>query len=87
MSKVRDLKKDMKQMCRQFLNECYTQLAFSPSVNQEYILDIIADMLDFERDSLRQLSSCRAAADYRALAGRFYDGIVELAERLHSLDY
>lgn len=87
MSKVRDLKKDVKQMVRLFLNECYTHLAFSPSLNSEHILDIISDVVELERSVIKELSKKDKNTNYGDIASTFYASIVELAERLNSLEY
>ena len=87
MSKVRDLKKEVKQMGKIFLNECYTQLAFSPSVNQEYIMDIISDTMELQHSIIQQICLRNSTVGYNEIASMYYDGIVELTERLNSLDY
>jgi len=92
MAKVRDLKKDIKYMVKQFLNECYTQLSFAPGLNQENILDVIADVLELQKKMLSQLSRKdysrgeKVKINYKAIANDFYNKILELTERLHSID-
>lgn len=93
MPKVRDLKKDIKQMVKHFLNECYTQLTFTPSLNQEYILDIISDVLQLQEEVIARINRGKyqretvKSVEYQEVANTFYSKIVELTERLHSLDY
>lgn len=94
MPNIRDLKKDIKFMVKHFLDECYTQLAFSPTLNQENILDIISDVMELEKDVIGKFSTKpvkkgekKISPDYKAIANDFYNRIVELTERLNSLDY
>ena len=93
MSKISDFKKEVKHMVKLFLNECYTQLSFSPEFNQENILDIISDVIVLQRDTVSKLSrknfakGSRKNIDYQKVASEFYTQIVELTERLNSLDY
>lgn len=88
MPKVRDLKKDVKQMGHLFLNECYTQMMFTPSLNQEWILDIISDTMEFQDETLRKISTRGlSGVDYQVIASNYFEGIVELADRLNSLEY
>lgn len=94
MANIRDLKKDIKYMIRHLLDECYTQLAFSPHLNQENVLDIISDVLILKQDTIRKLnnkiykrSRRKERIDYNLVSHEFYDKIVELTERLNSLDY
>lgn len=88
MPKVRDLKKDVKQMGHLFLNECYTQLMFTPNLNQEWILDIISDTMEFQNETLKKISTRgHNGSDYQSIASGYFEGIVELADRLNSLEY
>ncbi|MGD9977378.1 MAG: hypothetical protein AB7S54_05535 [Bacteroidales bacterium] len=93
MPNIRDFKKDVKYMVKHFLDECYTQLAFSPNLNQENILDIISDVMELERDTIKKLShksylrGRKVKPNYQSIASEFYNKIVEFTERLNSLDY
>ncbi|KAF5083614.1 hypothetical protein DSECCO2_86420 [anaerobic digester metagenome] len=95
MANVRDLKKDVKQMVRHFLNECYSQLAYNPPLHQENILDIIADTVLLQDDIISRINSAsynkksRKAGKsyYQELAVEFYDRVIELTERLNSLEF
>ncbi len=93
MPNIRDLKKDVKYMVKHFLNECYTQLAFSPHLNQENVFDIISDVIELEKEIISKLSykshqrGVKTTTNYQAIANEFYDRIVDLTERLNSLDY
>ena len=93
MSKIRDFKKEVKHMVKLFLNECYTQLSFSPEFNQENILDIISDVMVLQRETISKISrkshimKKKEDVDYQKIAADFYAQIVELTERLNSLDY
>lgn len=93
MPNIRDLKKDIKSMVKHFLDECYTQLTFSPHLNQENVLDIISDVMELEKEVIAKLAyksrqrGIKTTVDYQSIANDFYNRIVELTERLNSLDY
>jgi hypothetical protein len=93
MANIRYLKMDVKHMIRQFIQECYIQLAYSPPLNQENVLDIISDAMELERDVLNKINNPNPS-DYKSnkhyfkqISSDFYDSIVELTERLNSLEY
>jgi len=92
MASIRDLKKDVKFMVGHFIEECYTQLTYSVVLDQENALDIISDALTLEMETLKKLNSktnLKETSDkkhYRKIAEDFYKGIIELTERLHSLE-
>lgn len=93
MANIRDLKKDVKQMVKQFMQECYVQLTYSPPLHQENVLDIISDAMELERDVLSKINNPNHThtkdnrKHYKTISGDFYDSIVELTERLNSLNY
>jgi len=79
-------------MIGHFIQECYTQLAYSVLLDQENALDIISDALTLERETLEKLN-CRLKPEdisdkkhYNKIAEDFYKRIIELTERLHSLE-
>ena len=81
-------------MVNHFIDECYTQLAFSPVSNQENILDIISDTLQLRNEIIHRLKDRSSLDDsttgkkyYTSLAEHFYKAIIELTERLNSLEY
>jgi hypothetical protein len=94
MANLRDLKKDIKQMVEHFIQECYIQLTYSPPLNQENVLDIISDATQLRDETLKLLNNPVCEQDrksrrmfFKKLIGDFYDGIIELTERLNSLEY
>lgn len=93
MANIRDLKKDVKQMVRHFIQECYVHLTYSPPLHQENVLDIISDALELERDVLRKINTTNFSKGddrtkyFKSVSSDFYDSIVELTERLNSLNY
>ena len=93
MANVRDIKMDVKQMVKQFIQECYIQLAYSPPLNQENVLDIISDAMELEKDILKRINHLSFMPYpsprhyFKHLSNEFYDKIVELTERLNSLEY
>jgi hypothetical protein len=68
-------------------------LEYSPPLNQENVLDIISDAMELEKDIIQRIYNppIESSSDYknyfRKVSGDFYDGIVELTERLNSLSY
>jgi len=92
MASIRDLKKDIKFMVGHFLEECYTQLTYSVVLDQENALDIISDALTLKSETLKKLNSKLKPEDisdrkhYNKIAEDFYKRIIELTERLHSLE-
>lgn len=92
MASVKDLKKDIKQMVKHLLGECYTQLAYSEPIFKERILDIISDIMVLEHETISKISKKSykrgqsTHIDYQKIANDFYDEVVELAERINSLD-
>jgi len=93
MASIRDLKKDVKYLVGHFIDECYTQLTFSVVIDQENTLDIICDALKLRQEIIRNLNTSpsnddaiKGKAYYNGIAEDFYHRIIELAERLHSID-
>lgn len=93
MASIRDLKKDVKYLVNHFIGECYTQLTFSVVLDQENTLDIISDALKLRDEIISKLNSNslngsikEGKAFYNAIAEDFYHRIIELTERLHSLE-
>jgi len=94
MANLRDLKKDIKQMVEHFIQECYIHLAYSPPLHQENVLDIISDAMQLREDTIFKINNLDSEQDgknhkkyFKNLVSEFYDGIVELTERLNSLEY
>jgi len=79
-------------MINHFIQECYTQLTYSVVLDQENALDIISDALTLENDTLKKLSSKLIPKNnsdkkhYNKIAEDFYKRVIELTERLHSLE-
>jgi len=93
MANIRNIKKDIKQMGKHFIQECYVHLAYSPPLHQENVLDIISDALMLEMEILDKINNRKDIGDmklkryYREVSSNFYNSIVELTERLNSLTY
>ncbi|HCY00660.1 MAG TPA: hypothetical protein DG754_11025 [Bacteroidales bacterium] len=93
MANIRNLKKDIKQMVKHFIQECYIHLVYSPPLNQENVLDIISDALMLEIEVLDKINNQKDIGDmklkhyYRKVSSDFYNSIIELTERLNSLTY
>lgn len=93
MASIRDLKKDVKYLTNHFISECYTQLVYSVLLGQENTIDIISDALELQNDIIKKLNAKYKSkvvkankAYYNSIAEEFYARIIELTERLHSLD-
>jgi len=93
MASIRDLKKDVKYLVGHFIDECYTQLAFSVILDQENTLDIISDAMKLREEIVKKLNATFKNQDkisgkshYNAIAEDFYNRIIELTERLNSLN-
>ena len=92
MASIRDLKKDVKYLVDHFISESYTHLTFSIVLDQENTFDVIADALEL-RDSIISRLNARPNKDivmsdksyYNGIAEDFYNQIIELTERLHSI--
>jgi hypothetical protein len=94
MANIRDLKKDVKQMVHHLILECYSQLVYSPPLHQENVLDIISDTLELGQETVYLINhpNSDSASDgyknyYQNLTNDFYDKVIELTERLNSLNY
>lgn len=92
MASIRDLKKDVKYLVGHFINECYTELAYSIVLDQENTLDVIADAMGLQDEIISRLNT-RPNKEvvkidkvyYNNIAEDFYKQIIELTERLHSI--
>lgn len=94
MASIRDFKKDIKAMVEHFVQECYIHLSYSPPLNQENVLDIISDAIELKASTIFRINHPNKNLDkkakkqyYTSVVGDFYDSIVELTERLNSLNY
>lgn len=93
MANVRDFKMDVKQMVKHFIQECYIHLAYSPPLHQENVLDIISDAMELEKEILKRINHLSFKPHpsprqyFKQLSSDFYDKIVELTERLNTLEY
>lgn len=92
MASIRDLKKDVKYLVGHFINECYTELAYSIVLDQENTLDVIADALGLQEEIISRLNTRPNKEEikidkvyYNNIAEDFYKQIIELTERLHSI--
>ncbi len=92
MASIRDLKKDINFLVDHFISECYTQLSFSILLDQESIIDVITDALELRKSSIAKLNANAAKGEekyckkhYKAIANDFFNQIIELTERLHSV--
>lgn len=92
MASIRDLKKDINFLVDHFISECYTQLSFSILLDQESIIDVITDALELRKSTITKLNANAAKGEekyckkhYKAIANDFFNQIIELTERLHSI--
>jgi len=56
MSSCKDVKKDVKSILENVIQECYLNLQYSPGLNQENTLDIIADVLEYKHEILDKVN-------------------------------
>ncbi|MFO8023315.1 MAG: hypothetical protein R6U65_12670 [Perlabentimonas sp.] len=93
MANIRDLKKDVKHMIHHLIQEGYVQLAYSPPLHQENVLDIISDAMVLEKETINKINHPNVDVSnglneyYKIITNDFYDKVVELTERLNSLSY
>ncbi len=92
MASIRDLKKDVNFLVDHFISECYTQLTFSILLDQENIIDVITDDLELKASTITRLNANAAKGEekfckkhYKVIADDFFNQIIELTERLHSI--
>lgn len=92
MASIRDLKKDVKYLVDHFIGECYTHLSFSIVLDQESIIDIITDALELKASTITRLNANASKGEerfckkhYKSIADEFFNQIIELTERLHSI--
>ncbi len=92
MASIRDLKKDVNFLVDHFISECYTQLTFSILLDQENIIDVITDALELKASTITRLNANAAKGEekfckkhYKVIADDFFNQIIELTERLHSI--
>lgn len=93
MASIRDIKKDVKYLIGHFISECYTQLTYSVVICQENTIDVISDALELQDYIIKRLNSKpkreKGKTDkiyYNSIAEDFYNRIIELTDRLHSLE-
>ncbi len=93
MSSRRKLKKDVNNLCYEVINECFTFLDHSPSLNQENVQVIIADAVELRNDLIYRInhsghegsSSRPVKAYYRQIREELFENTIRFIERLNSL--
>ncbi len=93
MSSRRKLKKDVNHLCYEVINECFTFLDHSPSLNQENVQVIIADAVELRNNLIYRInhsghegsSSRLVKAYYRQIKEELYENTISLIERLNGL--
>ncbi len=93
MSSRRKLKKDVNNLCYEVINECFSFLDHSPSLNQENVQVIISDAVELRNQLISKInhpehegSSPRSVtAYYRQIKEELYENTITLIERLNSL--
>jgi len=93
MSSRRKLKKDVNNLCYEVINECFSFLDHSPSLNQENVQVIISDAVELRNQLIFRInhpehegSSPRSVkAYYRQIKEELYENTISLIERLNSL--
>ncbi len=81
-------------MVGNLLQECYSQLTYSPPLHYENVLDIIEDAINLRNAVILNINKHNKIEGYKEKKtffneqiAAFYEGIIELTERLNSLEY
>ena len=92
MAKRRDLKKDIKHLTDQVVNECYAFLEYSPGINHENVMDIILEVVELRNELIYRLNHVDNIDDkkkvkeyFRHIVDDLYEKNIEFIDRLNSL--
>ena len=93
MASLRNLKKDVNNLCYSVIDECLSFLAYSPSLNQENVQIIISDAVELRNKLIYQINnpdiSNRKGSSKRVyflkLREELFDETITLVERLNNL--
>lgn len=93
MPSRRDLKKDINNLCYDVINECFTFLNYSPSLNHENVHAVISDAVDLRNRLIAKVnhsatsnpSRSSTKAYYREIHQELHDTTIDLVERLNNL--
>ncbi len=84
MASIRKLKKGVKHWIKHFLQECCTHLAYSPNLNLENVLQIIADAMALEREVIAKI--CRSELKDKSESKKYYQEVRNyFLEQAHQL--
>lgn len=89
MASRKDIKKDIKKMLDQVIQECYLNLYYAPGLHQENTLDVISDILVLREDLLKKVNHYpknstkkEIKLHFRAIIDELLKGSVEFVDRL-----
>ena len=93
MSSRSKLKKDVNDLCHEVINECFTFLDHTPSLNQENVQVIITDAVELRNKLMYRINNSgdeipsqhSATAYYSQIREELFDNTIRLIERLNSL--
>jgi len=89
MSNCRDIKKDINFLADQMLTECFSFLEYSPTNNQENVMDILHDVEQLRANLLYRVNNPPKNGSikkhYRDIIDEMYQQNIDLLERLNGL--
>ncbi len=93
MASRRDLKKDVNHILCEIVDQCYSQLYYSPEINQESIVNIISDAELLRKNLIHKICNTyhiersKRKSYYHDLLNELYDKSIEFVERLNTIKY
>jgi len=93
MASRRDLKKDINHMLAEVMEQCFSQLYYSPEINQESVVNIISDAQLLKKNLIAKINnSCHVDKAerkrfYHDLIEDLYKNCIEFVERLNTIKY
>lgn len=93
MANCRNLKKDIKFLYEQVVNECYSYMEYSSSIHYEDVLEIIADAQNLRNDLLKRVNLYKNNNEHNTSLKPYFHKIVDdmvtknttLIDRLNAL--
>lgn len=92
MANVRDLKKDINNLCFEVISECITFREYSSTLYFESVQVIIVEAVELRNNLIHKVNNPPANEDknaikafYRSIVEELYEKTINLIERLNSL--
>ena len=94
MANRRDLKKDIKFLLENLIDECFLYNLMHPDKNEKKINDVINETVDLYDDLMGRISSYRRSVNSKAETKQLFAGIIKdlrekyaaLSDRLQNID-